>query len=385
MHHTNESLFLLNSSSEHNHGVSQYAESVLLHTLRLFLVTLIILVSLVGNPLLLRAVWIQKGPKTITYYLVSNLALSEMVSTSCLPFLFAYMELKSWPFGEVACHIIAPLQQLAGLVVTGTLSALAFYRCSVVLWPLKIRRTRFKKLSALAVCCGLWTSSLFAVVPLFMYNKVIDTTNGVSWCLTMFPGDKLQDYPSKPYRVLILFHFMLNFVVSAVIMVVSYSIILLRLGFCPKMHLSTDKHRDVKLTVYTNPSSTETCTEAFDIDTSPNVKPNKIAQPQTKKHDDSYQRDDETESEIAEYEVDLLKMIYAIVIIFLVCYFPYQTFFLLENFAGLSWHNFYYFDILRAYVYVLTCVPNALHPICYGIMNCDDEINAKPIDKPIML
>ena len=70
-----------------------------------------------------------------------------------------------------------------------------------------------------------------------------------------------------------------------------------------------------------------------------------------------------------ELENDLLRMVYALVLVFVVCYIPYQIQFLLMEFsvkAFMYWPHRYIIDRL---VYTLTCLPSALHPVFYGMMS----------------
>ena len=60
-------------------------------------------------------------------------------------------------------------------------------------------------------------------------------------------------------------------------------------------------------------------------------------------------------------------MAVVIVIIFFVCYLPFQVVFLLFEFNyGVSWP---YFRIVTKIAYFLTWLPNALNPLCYGAMD----------------
>ena len=70
-----------------------------------------------------------------------------------------------------------------------------------------------------------------------------------------------------------------------------------------------------------------------------------------------------------EQDSDLLRMIFVIVLIFVVCYIPFQVQFLLHEFkveAFLTWPHRFTFT---RFVFVLTCLPSALHPVFYGMMS----------------
>jgi len=70
-----------------------------------------------------------------------------------------------------------------------------------------------------------------------------------------------------------------------------------------------------------------------------------------------------------ELENDVLRMVFVIVLIFVVCYIPFQVQFLLHEFkveTFLVWQHRFTFT---RFVFILTCLPSALHPVCYGMMS----------------
>lgn len=66
-------------------------------------------------------------------------------------------------------------------------------------------------------------------------------------------------------------------------------------------------------------------------------------------------------------ENHLLRMIFIIILIFVVCYSPYQGMFLWEYFGRVNSWKFSYHKLLRDYLFIVKCLP--VHPICYGAMN----------------
>lgn len=75
------------------------------------------------------------------------------------------------------------------------------------------------------------------------------------------------------------------------------------------------------------------------------------------------------DNSVFELENDLLKMVYALVLVFVICYIPYQIHFLLLEFKVEAFVNWPRRHIFRRLVFTLTCLPSALHPVCYGMMS----------------
>ena len=72
----------------------------------------------------------------------------------------------------------------------------------------------------------------------------------------------------------------------------------------------------------------------------------------------------ESSRRVTEQEYDLLKMIFLIVASFLVCYIPFQVFYVLHKFH--IWQRWKYGAIAADWMQLLTLCPSALHPLLYG-------------------
>lgn len=356
--------------------VQQYKEPQILRIVRFTLFTFIMLGSLIGNTVVIRAVVRAKGLKTVTYFLICNLALAEIVSSSCLPFLQAYEDLASWPFSDAMCHFINPLQLTAGIVVTTSIAAIAVNRCLIVIRP---RLHGSSKCSVAAFCFNLmiWTSAFIIAMPSFIYMTKIPSANkdGKFWCVTLFPGDAIENgYPTPGVRTLITVHLILNYAVPITLTIISYSVVIAKLKLQSQIavaHIVRNAYDNTETQTETIEMGSESCQrekaekeeskrsgKALNEDETPAFGPT-----------DPKQMNPAPSDELREHEFDLLKMFYAIVIIFIVCYLPYQIFFMLEYMGKLSWRNWEYFNLTRKLLYLLTCCPSALHPICYGMMS----------------
>ena len=66
---------------------------------------------------------------------------------------------------------------------------------------------------------------------------------------------------------------------------------------------------------------------------------------------------------------DLLEMIFMLIIIDVVFYFPHQAHYVWERVCNITVRPFRYHQLCMDYNFILICVPIALHPLCYGAMN----------------
>lgn len=359
-------------------NIRQHEEPQVLRIVRFTLFTCIMLGSLIGNTVVIRAVVRAKGLKTVTYFLICNLALAEIVSSCCLPFVQVYEDLASWPFSNAMCHLINPLQLTAGLVVTTSIAAIAVNRCLIVMRSRLPGASRCSTVGSFCLNLVIWISAFVTALPSFMYMTKVPSANkdGKFWCVTLFPGDTIENgYPTPNVRTLITVHLILNYAVPITLTIISYSVVIANL----KLQFQVAVTRTIT-NAYEN---TETQTETIEMenDACQREKPMREDSiingipldedeiPAAGPPADPKQLNQAPNDELREYESDLLRMFYAIVIIFIVCYLPYQTFFMMEYMGKLSWRTWEYFSVTRKWLYLLTCFPSALHPICYGMMS----------------
>lgn len=349
--------------------VTYWAEPIGSRIIRLILFSAVIVASLFGNSLIIKTV-LSKPRKQVpfSYHLVMNLAIGELLNTICLPFLVAYDELYSWVFGQYLCQIVSPLQILANSVSTSTLAAIAVYRSCVFVSP-RITIVAGAPRSFLLVGLFLWGFSIALALPNFLFNAQVESTASGEhfWCVTLFPGDTLKTFPSHAFKVLMLIQSVMNFVVTSAIMVLAYGIVMFKIKSSGVILNSVRAEEDIAPTL-----------EEISLQ---DVRPNApiSAQPASETAQERQQNPRKTVN-INYLEADLFKMFYAIILIFIVCYFPYQVVFMLEYFGVVTvlWK---YFILVRKYAFLLTCFPSALHPLCYGLMT---QFYAKAFSKLIL-
>ena len=336
-----------------------------------------------------RAVWRHTGAKPIAHYLIGNLAFAEIVSMVCLVLTFHAREPPwSWKLGHAMCKMLPPLQIASLLIITTTLATLAVYRCVLLTKPLIHKPTR-KQIYSYALVC--WVGSVVLVIPAG-YFRVLN-----SWgencelliCQEVFP-ESLKHYQDV-YSIIL---FVVNFALPFVIMALSYSLVRKKI----REHIFVvQRLRDEQSNALSSVTQPSTCTEEIQatgdinqiehenqmtfklVKIEDGINTEKVVKkPQRRvkfarkiSGKKSFPQTLSTKSckTALEPENDLLRMVYALVLVFVVCYIPYQIQFLLMEFnvkAFMYWPYRYIFD---RFVYTLTCLPSALHPVFYGMMS----------------
>ena len=230
------------------------------------------------------------------------------------------------------------------MVIPYSLAALAFYRYRVLINPVERARTS-RKLKILIFSC-LWLVPTAVYVPIFIRNRFV----GGHCELHSVGNDSAYSY------VL----FTLNYVLPYLVMLASYGAVAWKLRQpidqkpAAQTSIIPSSAAAIELVTLTNNREEERTLQEgnkrrqvlVDVKNRRGIKP-----------------DD------ADAEQDLLKIIYAIILIFVVCYFPYQAVFLWETLADVNEWKFRYHSLMRRYIFLLVCLPSALHPWCYGAMN----------------
>ena len=338
-----------------------------LKTLRLTLISMVIFSSVVGNFMVCKTVWKIPYHKPFSYYLVANVAVAELINSLCISIIVFYEEKGSWTLGKAACILTNPLLVLTMCVITNSLAIIAVYRYRATLN--KTRPSAFAKTLTIA---GVWLMALAITLPLFVTRRLVEYSTGDFECRSYFPGDKISDTPG--YNKYTIVRLIFTFAVPYFVILSAY------IALAIKLKLFVRKTENHQIDMGTFVSSAANAAEHMQADNanaslnasrrltdgSLNIKP----EGQSLHMEGNIKKRQRKRKLIVEKaENRLLKTIFVIILIFVVCYTPYQVMFLWEYFGGIENWQFYYHELLRDYLFILKCLPSAVHPICYGAMN----------------
>ncbi|TKS86605.1 Prolactin-releasing peptide receptor [Collichthys lucidus] len=148
----------------------------LLYDLKLVFIPLysvVVLVACSGNLLLLFLIWHNKKRHNTTNFLISNLALVDLVMCIfCVPLTASYaFDQRGWVFGPYMCHFVTVMQSAAVFAAVLSLMAIAVDRYVVVAYPIRKR-------AGCQFCLGLvtliWLSSLALSTPTALHTVYLD-------------------------------------------------------------------------------------------------------------------------------------------------------------------------------------------------------------------
>ena len=328
------------SSIGANTWVEQYEESKALYIFRLILFSVIISASIIGNLMVCYAVCTIPSRKPLSYYLVANMAFAEILSSVCLAVMFASWQNPTDVVLQEAACILNPFQVIALLVVIYSLAAIAFYRYRFIVNPLPRTPSSVKTITILTIS-GLWLMSFAIACPFFFGLRF---RNGVCMELSVVSN-----------RSYVAIRFILNYALPYVIMLASYGAVAWNL----RRRIVQIKRRN-RDSIVTSSCGVET--ELHELRDGARMEERRSVLLEQNNRRDS-------KPENTDPEKDLLKMIFVLIIIYVVCYFPYQAHYVWERVRNITEYQFRYHQLFIDYNFILICLPSALHPLCYGTMN----------------
>lgn len=301
--------------------------------IRYVIYAFLFLLAIGGNLAVVSVPLRNKRMRNFTYFLITNLAVSDIGAMLCLPpvLVSEYYNL-TWPMGEALCKLVNPAITMFSLITTNSLVAIAVDRFMALVFPFK-RRPNVKE-SALVISLT-WLLAFGLVLPSFGARKLhgeIYEGKEYFYCQEVFPG-KTEDRNmiKKIYTVCL---YLINNTIPIIIISVVYAVIIIKLkgiSFSQVFKRKSSKDSD------------------------------SFSKPIGLTSDELYRKQKQ------EREKKFMKMLLSVVVVFVLFYVPVQTFFLLITLEVKN--EWQYMIILYQYLFLMMWVPNALNPIFYGSMN----------------
>ena len=190
----NTSVLLPNESAYRtiNNEANSLVEPEGLKIFRFFVYAVIILLALVGNVAVCIISRRNRRLQTSTYCLIMNLAVSDIGSVLCLPFLLPELFIGNWIMGEVMCKLLKPSVVVFNFVTTNTLVAIACDRFRAVVFPFVARPSTSETRLIVSL---LWLIAFLFSLPSYgaMTVQSFPETPNSYYCLDIFSEDTEND------------------------------------------------------------------------------------------------------------------------------------------------------------------------------------------------
>lgn len=322
--------------------VTFYEEPPSLKIFRFVIYAIIILFALVGNVAVCIISTRTRRLQTSTYCLVMNLAVSDIGSVLCLPFLLPELYIGNWLMGEAMCKLLKPSVVMFNFVTTNTLVAIACDRFRAVVFPFVSRPSRSETRLIIAL---LWLIAFLFSLPSYgaMAVWTFPDSPNIYYCIDIFSDDLDKDILYRRIYTITMY------TVQALVPVLVISALYLKIT-------ATLKHiRLVPLALRPSRASSLNSTPSASPHSSM-VNVNKLNMNPT----GALRRQ--------MIEKKFLTMLMTVLLVFVLCYLPFQTLYLIYEFnPELGYLTF--MQPLSEFLYLIVWLPNALNPVCYGCLN----------------
>ncbi|XP_022232699.2 neuropeptide F receptor isoform X3 [Drosophila obscura] len=134
--------------------------------------SVLIVFGALGNTLVVIAVVRKPIMRTARNLFILNLAISDLLlCLVTMPLTLVEILTKYWPLGScsVLCKIVAMLQALCIFVSTISITAIAFDRYQVIVYP---TRDSLQFVGAVTILAGIWLLALLLASPMFIYKEL---------------------------------------------------------------------------------------------------------------------------------------------------------------------------------------------------------------------
>ncbi|ENN72174.1 hypothetical protein D910_08482 [Dendroctonus ponderosae] len=177
MYHENTSSYfhLINASNiSDSEDRNQFILPVWRQVLWSILYAGMVIVATGGNLIVIWIVLAHKRMRTVTNYFLLNLSVADtMVSTLNVTFNYVYMLYSHWPFGELYCKISQFIAVLSVCASVFSLMSISIDRYMAIMTPLKPRMGR---MVTLVLALSTWVLGIIIGMPSLLYYKTYKDT-----------------------------------------------------------------------------------------------------------------------------------------------------------------------------------------------------------------
>ncbi|KAG8133591.1 hypothetical protein E2320_011359, partial [Naja naja] len=204
--------------------------------------SMVFVVGLVGNSLVMFVIIRYTKMKTATNIYIFNLALADALVTTTMPFQSTEYLMNTWPFGDVLCKIVISIDYYNMFTSIFTLTMMSVDRYIAVCHPVKALDFRTPlKAKIINICIWVLSSSVGISAIVLGGTKVREDTRSIE-CSLQFPDD---DYVWWDIFMKICV-FVFAFIIPVLIIIVCYTLMILRLKSVRLLSGSREKDRNLR-------------------------------------------------------------------------------------------------------------------------------------------
>ncbi|XP_032226075.1 RYamide receptor [Nematostella vectensis] len=328
-----------------------YMEPGASRVLRTGMVTLIMMASVLCNTAVARVMWRHRGRLPLTYSLVLNLVITELLLTLSYPVLFYAQWYSSWPLGGVMCRLLSTVPVCCTAVLTYSLAELALYRCLTLVKPNLVRALSSRAARTTVILSWLW--GVILAIPAAMASVV----SPESICEPALCVLGMDSTARQGYTFALLF---LSYIAPSAIVITAYA--------TAACHTTPQELCD-------EPTSPQARGEEEELNRADQAVP----LPSPKRNVNrtighlppapldvvvtKRRKRNIIWCPVSEWELELMQVVLTLVFVYILCCLAYVVVMVVEA-QEVPWYQAWpYRRVATMYAWLLQCLPSALHPI----------------------
>ncbi|CAM1321194.1 Uncharacterised protein g7711 [Pycnogonum litorale] len=329
----------------------------------------ILLIGLIGNSLIIFVIARYQRMRSISNIFLASLSAADLLLiVACIPVKLARLYSFTWTMGEVCCKFIYYIQNFSAVCSVLTLTAISIERFCAVIYPMKAKLICTTR-NARIVIVSIWILSLLMAIPA-IFARIHYEVNGYHyvgyWCVPNWSNRPLW----RAYEWYMLFSVL---IVPGLIISNSYFIVCVRVWRVIQQRSAmavaqNDRASTADDFFLTSKKNTNVNTISGNhLDNSSLNEPVNRSSSRGPEYGCLSRRSRSAEENASLKQV--IKMLVAVVVLFIVCWTPILITNLLTSYQYLPELNEGYTKPMRTAFHLMAYFNSCINPIVYGFMS----------------
>ncbi|XP_074601866.1 G-protein coupled receptor 54-like [Brevipalpus obovatus] len=343
---------------DYENSVATFDYTHLIPTALIYGLTLII--GLIGNGLIIYTVSHFRRMRTLSNVFLASLASADLLLIIiCVPVKFAQLFSFTWEFGLISCKLVFYMQNVSAICSVYTLTAMSIERYYAILHPVRSRYMCTMSHTR-AIIILTWIFAFITASPILelQVHELVGVRRKGYWC-------RKDPSRTKTWMLFEVFMLVLTLIIPCIVMGYTYTCICKKLCIVVQkraaMVCGKDNYTEIEMKNNYSQINGDSLLKAQDDYLKPkSLKQSPIQEMYSNKADDD-----------TMVVKQVIKMLVAVVILFILCWSPILIINLLTAFGALSQYNNAesYLKPLRTVAHLLSYTNSCINPIVYGFMS----------------
>ncbi|XP_053212856.1 type-1 angiotensin II receptor-like isoform X2 [Panonychus citri] len=317
-----------------------------------------LITGLIGNGLIIYTVSHFRRMRTLSNVFLASLASADLLLIIvCVPVKFGQLFSFSWEFGPIPCKFVHYMQNVSAICSVYTLTAMSIERYYAILHPVRSRYMCTMSHTRMIIILT-WIFSLISASPILHLQVHVEVGERYKafWCYK----DPSQTVIWKLYEF---YMFTLILVIPCIVMGFTYSCICKNLWIVVQKRATMFGHDNGTIEL----KNSETMSHDRKLlRTEQNSFSNKQHSIKNSSIQEMYSNKADDDTAVVK---QVIKMLVAVVILFILCWSPILIINLLTAFGTLHQLNYGYLKPLRTAAHLLSYLNSCINPLVYGFMS----------------